>query len=99
MHTIQHSPQAREDLIDVWGYIAIEKKSPDNADRFLRKLESEFLKLAKSPMIGVVKDEFGKGVRGWPFGNCLIFYRPTEEGMELIRILNANRNLGQKDFM
>ena len=38
------------------------------------------------------------GVRSFPVGNYLIFYRETGQGIEIIRVLHGARNLDFIDF-
>jgi toxin ParE1/3/4 len=36
------------------------------------------------------------GMRSWPirgFGNHLVFYRPTDDGIEILRVLHGARDL------
>ncbi len=45
MPTLTISPEAEQDLLDIWLYIA--EDNPINADRFLDRLEGKALKLAE----------------------------------------------------
>ena len=49
------SPEAEQDLLDIWLYIA--EDSPVNADRFLDRLEGKALKLAEFTEIGIDRPE------------------------------------------
>ena len=68
MPIIERTPLAKEDLFDIWYYIAVENASRLNADRFISKLDKEFLKLAKSSMMGTDRSIYAPNLRGWPFG-------------------------------
>lgn len=51
MPTLITSPEAEQDLLDIWLYIA--EDSPVNADRFLDRLEGKALVLAEFTEIGI----------------------------------------------
>jgi len=49
--------------------------------------------LAENPLAGRVREELAPDVRSFPVGNYLLFYRPTQNGVELIRVLHGARDL------
>jgi len=98
MAIIKRRPQVTVDIADIWEYIAIENDSPMNAYGFVEKLEQQFIKLAQNPLIGTSRNEIVPNLRGWPFGNYLIFYFPLDNGIELIRVLNAKRDWKRLKF-
>ena len=49
------TPQARQDLLDIWEYIADD--SVDNADPVIGKLYDAFARLAQSPGIGHYRED------------------------------------------
>jgi toxin ParE1/3/4 len=90
-------PEAKLDLLQHFVYIGQHNRAA--AERFLRTVESEFEKLAAMPGMGPVRD-FGQreleGMRSWPVGRYrkyVIFYRPTEAGIEVFRVLHGMREL------
>lgn len=94
---IDRKPRVRRDLKD--HFLFIGKDSLRTAQRFLRAAEKAFLRLARMPGLGspweTQNPEF-IGLRVWPiarFRNYLIFYRSTEQGIEIIRVLHASRDL------
>lgn len=93
MVIIKKTPQAEEDIYAIWHYIAIDQRSPNNADNHIRQLEVTMRTLAGSPLIGTRKDEYTIGILQFPFGNYLIFYFPLNNGIEVIRVLHAARNI------
>jgi toxin ParE1/3/4 len=90
-------PAANRDLIDCFVYIG--RDSEESAMRFLRAAEKTFLELARMPEMGVVTSFSGSldrdlrrwGIRG--FENFSIFYRPIEDGIEVIRVLHGAREI------
>jgi toxin ParE1/3/4 len=86
-------------LIDCFVYIA--RDSEESATRFLRAAEETFLDLAGMPGMGVPTsfgDSGAQHLRRWRirgFENFLIFYRPIEEGVEVVRVLHGAREIEQ----
>lgn len=89
-------PIAEQDLDDIWFYIA--QDNIDAADRTLDLLRDKCLMLAGSPMIGRTRLELAPSLRSFPVGNYLIFYRPIESGIEIIRILHGSQDLNSIEF-
>jgi toxin ParE1/3/4 len=89
---------AETDLEAQARYIA-EKAGCEPALRLYLAAEAAFELLAKTPELAVVRD-FGRpelsGLRMWPicrFEKHLIFYRPTDQGIEVVRVLHASRDI------
>ena len=83
------SPQSQRDLNDIGDYIA--KDSPQNAARFVARLEQHCELIAQQPLIGRIRDEVRPGLRSFGFGRYVIFYRPIAESAELC----SKHTLGQ----
>jgi toxin ParE1/3/4 len=49
--------------------------------------------LAEFPGLGRQRDELGPAVRSFPVGNCIIFYLPLADGVEVIRVLHGARDI------
>ncbi|NOT00409.1 MAG: type II toxin-antitoxin system RelE/ParE family toxin [Phycisphaerales bacterium] len=90
-------PAAQDDLDDAGAYIA--KDSPATAKRFLVAAERAFQQLSDTPGLGRVRKLRHSrlaGVRSWRiqgFENWLIFYRPVDSSLEVIRVLHGARDL------
>jgi len=91
MNYYRVSDAARADLDDIWLYIAQDK--PEAADRFIRAILSRFPTLASMPHVGRQREELAPGLRSFPVGNYIIFYRPLEHGIEVVRLLHGARDL------
>ena len=55
MPQVLKRPQAETDLDEIWWYIA--QDNPDNADRFLDKIEERCQALAQFPHMGISREE------------------------------------------
>jgi toxin ParE1/3/4 len=85
------SDAASADLVDIWLFIA--QDDAHAAARFLRKLVSRFPTLASMPDMGRRREELADRLRSFPVGNYVIFYRPMERGIEIVRVLHGARDL------
>jgi toxin ParE1/3/4 len=88
-------PQAEADALEQTRYLAGE--TPDAALRFIEELAATFDRLARHPRLGrpwpARRRELG-GVRRLVLADfpISIFYRPTPEVIDVIRILHHRRN-------
>lgn len=91
-HQLVISEKAREDLIDIWQYIALD--SMENADNFVDLIFEKCENLAAFPEMGRKRDELLPGIRSLPVKRYVVFYRIREENIEISRILSAYRDMG-----
>nr|WP_298522300.1 type II toxin-antitoxin system RelE/ParE family toxin [uncultured Halomonas sp.] len=87
------SPEAEQDLLDIWLYIA--EDSPVNADRFLDRLEGKALKLAEFTEIGIDRPELAPDLKNFPVDRYVLYYRATPGGIELVRVLHGSRDINR----
>lgn len=85
------STQARQDLKDIKDYIS--QDSLDRAEQFVKSIAERFQALASFPSMGRRYDMLAANLRGFPVGNYIIFYRPTQQGISIERILSGYRDL------
>jgi len=88
---IRIADRARNDLDDIWDYIA--QRNLDAADAFLDKLQARFPMLARYPEAGRLRQELGPTLRSFPVGEFIIFYRPIPQGIEVARVLRGRRDI------
>ncbi len=91
MNAVRKLPQAEEDLIEIWLRIALD--SPFHADRFLDILDEKMRLLASSPRMARLRPELSEGLRGFPVDDYLVFYREADDGIEIVRVLHASRDI------
>ena len=84
------SGRAAADLDEIWLYIA--QDNPDAADQLANALTTRFPKLAAAPEIGRTREELSHGLRSFPVGRYIIFYRSNKEGIEIVRVLHGARD-------
>lgn len=86
------TPQAQEDIQDIWGYIA--QDNPLAADRVEAELYSAFDKLAGNPYLGHTRaDLTDKPVRFWPLYSYQVIYDPESRPLLILQILSGYRNI------
>jgi len=49
--------------------------------------------LAESPSAGRTREEFQPGLRSFPVGSFVVFYRPIEDGILVVRVLHGARDI------
>jgi len=85
------APQAEQDLLDIWLYIADDQ--PVHADRFLHRLETAAQRLAAYTDIGTDRPGLGVGLRSFPVERYMLYYRARPDGIEVVRVLHASRDI------
>jgi toxin ParE1/3/4 len=93
--TVYRSSRAEIDLVEIWSFIA--KGNPIAADRQLDQIDSACKMLADNPYGGPRRDDLASGLRFYPVGNYLVFYKAIEEGITVVRILHSARDY-PRDF-
>jgi toxin ParE1/3/4 len=89
-------PRAEADLLDIWRYIA--QDNPANADRMLDRIRDTLNRLAVMPFMGQARFDLAPGLRMFPVGRYLIFFRPIESGIDVIRVLHGKRIITGRFF-
>jgi toxin ParE1/3/4 len=85
------SRTARADLDAIFDYWA-GRASPDIASRLIYSIRDRFFLLAESPDIGRKSTELGAGVRVFPAGKYLIYYRKARGALQILQVLHGARD-------
>lgn len=92
MSKVQFTPLAEKDLNEHFDYISHDK--PQAAVRFVQLIRERCDLLAGHPEIGQLRPEFSTGLyRSFSVSNFVIFFKPTDDGILVARIVR-----GQRDF-
>lgn len=83
--------RARQDLIDIWGYVA--PNNPAAADALLDRIDEKCALLARNPRLGAERSDIRPGLRYFVVGEHLILYRSIEDGIEVVRVVHGRRDL------
>ena len=97
MSSYQFTPQAIEDLFEIWSYIAGD--DPEAASRVEEAIHAGCAFLADNPLAGRIREDLTSlPLRFWlvqPYRNYWIVYRPETKPLQVIRIIHAARNIPQ----
>lgn len=80
------------DLEDIAAFIA--RDNPRRAYSFIDEIQSSCALWAENPLAGRDRSGLADGVRSFPHGNYVIFYRPLHDGLAILRILHGRRDIG-----
>jgi toxin ParE1/3/4 len=89
------SSQARADLDDIWYQIVSEGGSESSADRMVDLIAGRFLLLSDWPRLGRARLDLRRGLRSFPAGDYVIFYRITRAGVVIQRVLHGRRDMAR----
>jgi len=91
---ILRAPEARQDLLDIWAYIAGESAA-SIADAFLARIYGALEIIAYAPHVGRERPEFTGSPRSIAVRPYVIFYQPLPEGDGILvwRVIHSARDL------
>lgn len=93
MTKIEYGDAARQDLNAIADYYAAQY--PGRAEKVAAEIAATCEKLVRNPEIGRARPEFAeKDLRSMPtrHGKHVVFYRKTEEGVEIVRVLHSSQD-------
>lgn len=82
---------AEADAEDIWRWVA--NDSPRAADGLVMRFDDVAALLADRPQMGRSREELAQGLRSFPVGPYLLFYRPIPGGIEVARVLHGRRDI------
>ena len=94
---IRRRKQVAGDIVEIYRYI--HARSPAAADKVFDAIERSIKALLDTPRIGTYWNSPDPRLDGMrvtpvtPYRNYLIFFRPTDDGVEVFRVLHGARNL------
>lgn len=94
MSRVLRAPLARNDLLDIWTYIA-GNSSAAIADRFLARIYGALEVISQSPFVGRERPEFPGSPRSIVVRPYVIFYEPLADGdgIAIWRVLHGARHI------
>jgi len=97
MSSYQFTPQAIEDLFEIWSYIA--GHDVEAASRVEEAIHAGCAFLTDTPLAGRIREDLTSlPLRFWlvqPYRNYWIVYRPETKPLQVIRIIHTARNIPQ----
>ena len=91
MPTLIVSPLAEEDLEEIWSFVA--ERNVEAADRLIDEITGRFDQLLAYPETGRARHDLLVNLRSLPVKRYVIFYQPTEDGVEIFRVLHGSRDV------
>jgi toxin ParE1/3/4 len=79
------------DLKEIWIYFA--EHNVSSAQKFVKELMQKFDLLAENPKMGTLRQTYIVGMRSFPYKRYVIFYFPTENGIEIYRVIHDARDI------
>ncbi len=87
------SREARQDIDEILLFIATD--NVDAAISFNDRLNDAFIMLGDNPKAGRGRFELNEGLRSFPLGSYLIFYRIWAGKISITRVLHGARDLDE----
>lgn len=91
MGQVIQSPEAQNDLIEIWLYIAANNQAA--ADRLIDTIDEKLALLSDSPQMGIAREDLRTSLRSFPVGKYILFYRSINGGIELLRVIHGARDI------
>jgi toxin ParE1/3/4 len=88
------SAEGERDLAEIYAWIYSD--APAAAERFLDAFRKTLILLCEHPLIGRRRHFRAQGLRSWRikgFENYLVFYCPTSQELQVVRVLHGARDL------
>ena len=85
------SDDAERDLEEIYLYWA-SRASLETADRVIDRITERFWLLGEHPDAGKSAGDIAAGVRCFPAGKYLIYYRKTRRGADILHIFHGARD-------
>jgi toxin ParE1/3/4 len=86
-----YAPEAEADLLATARRIAEHNLAA--AERLIDTIDDKAHLLLTAPTMGLQRDDLAPGLRSFPVGNYVIFYRVVKHGIEVARVLHGARDI------
>ena len=94
-YKVQYSPEALNDLDEIWEYILLELENPDAAENVVSKMMDAVDALEDFPEQGAPLSSAANIESDYHFvlsGNYMAFYRMEEKAVQVDRVLYQGRD-------
>ena len=85
------SPSASRDLNEIADYFLT--RNLETGEKLFREFNKKCQKLANFPNIGRSYAHINPSLRGTPLDGYIIFYRVLDDGVKILRVVSARRDL------
>jgi plasmid stabilization system protein ParE len=89
------SAAAKRDLRQTSKYLDRETGDPDVADRLYDEIQHVLQLIGDNPLMGREWAELSKGLRGFPCGDYMIFWRVKRTMVQITRIMHQKQDIAR----
>ena len=82
---------AEADLEEAWDYLA--ERNEAAADRLVEAVLERARLHAGQPLMGRPRDDLSPGLRSFVVRPFVVFYRPADDTIEVVRVLHGARDI------
>jgi toxin ParE1/3/4 len=90
------SDKARSDLLRVYHYL--EERSPNAADAFIRRINTNFDNLTRFPFIGRERSRLARGLRCLVVRLHLVFYTVDADQITIVRVIDGRMDVDEEFY-
>jgi toxin ParE1/3/4 len=91
MNTVHFSPEAEQDLRDIFDYLNAHSQTA--AEQLADSMDQRIAILAAHPAIGRDRGDLIKGLRSVAIGRYVLFFRLNSTTLEIVRFLHGARDI------
>jgi toxin ParE1/3/4 len=91
MPRIALTPRAQQDLEDLFDYM--DARQAHGSDLFAEKFDEACRLFLAHPSMGATAEELAPSLRQFRVWNYVVFYRPSADGLEIVRIIHGARDI------
>jgi toxin ParE1/3/4 len=91
MRKYRLTPEAEKDLDEITDFTAAGNRTA--ASRLIDAIEAKCRALAAMPGMGRGREELAPNLRSSRVRKYIIFYRPGDEGIDVIRVIHGHRDI------
>jgi toxin ParE1/3/4 len=99
MAYVHWTTASETDMEGIYAYIAFQHGRRSTAKKILRDLRQqcdEYAALfAAGSVLGTARDDLGESFRLFSHKRWLVVFRPIENGIEVLRVVDGSRDYGQ----
>ena len=90
---------ARDDVDGIYDYIGEQERRPATADKVVTEIIdacwSYAASFAAGSVLGSARDDLGESYRVFTHKRWVVVFRPIENGIEVLRVVDGSRDYGQ----
>ncbi|MFS8085754.1 MAG: type II toxin-antitoxin system RelE/ParE family toxin, partial [Acidobacteriota bacterium] len=91
MRSVRIAATAIGDLHDIWSHVA--QNDAEAASRLVKEIMRRFSLLRNNPLLGRQQDQLLVNLRSFTVKGYLIFYQPSEDHVDILRVLHGSRDV------